>query len=92
MQMVGKPPASTTWGWSVRFPPVVPESVIILSRDQDEDKAGFAATPEAFVLFQLYLGISYFSLSSSSGKSLTFRHFLFLNFINGSLISMSWLL
>lgn len=66
-----KPPTSMTWGWSVRFLPVVPESVMILSRDQDEDKAGFTA------LFQVYLGISFFSLSSSSGKSLTFGHLLF---------------
>ena len=70
-----KLPTSMTWGWSVRFLPVVPESVMILSRNQDEDKAGFAA------LFQLYLGISYFSLSSS-----------FFNCIDGSLVSMSWLL
>ena len=77
MEMVEKPPTLTTWGWPVRFLPVVPESVMILSRDQDEDKAGFAATPEAFAPFQLFLGISYFSPSSSSGKSLTFRHFLF---------------
>ena len=74
---MGKPPTLTTWGWPVRFLPVVPELVMVLSRDQGEDKAGFAATPEAFALFRLFLGISYFSPSSSSGKSLTFRHFLF---------------